>query len=450
MNYVSKKEATAFALFMAGEAIFNTLVGSYVQVFFTDVGIAASTVGILFLFARIWDAINDPIFGGIVDRCNLKGGKFLPWLKMANFLVPFFAISIFMLPQSMPYTVKVIWASVTYICYGMSYTICDVPIFSLSSAITNQVQERVQIMSRNTMFSTLAILVVSIVLPLMYPQFGWKITAVILSLTGAIFMFRLHNNVKERFINKDEEKVTFRSMMDFLGKNKYLMLFFAGLFLLNSTNTVQTAGLYFSVHCLGKAQFMSLISLSIAIPTIIFSILMPKLTQRFDKFQIFLACVIGQIAVAVITFVVGYNNLIVLLILFFFRGCVYGSGTILMFLFAADFVEYGEYKTGKRLQGTTYSIQTFVCKLYTAVAEAVSMFTLSYMGFVSGDNIVQSESAKFGCWSLVSIVPAIGAGLSLIFFLQYKLKDKDVQIMAKVNSGELEREEAEKMLSREY
>lgn len=450
MNYVSKKEGKAFALFMAGEAIFNTVVGTYVQVFFTDMGIAAATVGIIFLIARIWDAVNDPIFGGIVDKSSLKGGKFLPWLKLANVLVPLFAIAIFMLPSEMPTVAKTAWAAVTYICYGMAYTVCDVPIFSLSSAITNQVQERVQVISRNTMFSTLAIFIVSVALPITYPKLGWKLTAFLFCTVAALLMLGLHKHVKERFVNKSEEKVTYKSMLNYLSGNRYLLIFFIGLLFLNSTNTVQTAGLYFSIYCLGKAEFMSVISLSIAIPTILFSILMPLLTKRFDKFHIFLASVFGQIVVALLTFFAGYDNIIVLLFLFFLRGCVYGSSTILMFLFAGDFVEYGEFKTGKRLQGTAYSIQTFVCKLYTAFAGAISMFGLSIAGFVSGNDAIQTETAKTGCWWMVSIVPAVGAVLSLIFFLRYDLRDKDIQLMAKANSGEITKEEAEKAFSHTY
>lgn len=122
---------------------------------------------------------------------------------------------------------------------------------------------------------------------------------------------------------------------------------------------------------------MSLISLAVAIPTVIFSVLMPRITQRFDKFLVFRTAVIGQIMVAVLTFLLGYQNLIVLLVMFLLRGCVYGRMTILMFLFAGDFVEYGEYRFGHRLQGTAYSIQTFVCKLYTAINGAITMFGLS-------------------------------------------------------------------------
>lgn len=450
MNYVSKKAGIAFALFMAAEAIFNTLIGNFVQVFFTDMGVTAAAVGTIFVVARIWDAVNDPMFGVIVDKSHLKGGKFLPWLKMANVLVPLTAVLIFLMPSSLGSRQKVAWAAVTYILYGMAYTISDVSVFSLTSAVTNQVQERTDLVSRNTMISTLAIVMISILVPVLYPRIGWKATAILFTVLAAAMMLLLHGNVKERFVEGNKEQISLKETMLYLKNNRYLFLFFAGLLVLNCTNTVNTAGLYFCTYALGMPQFMSLISLAVAIPTVIFSVLMPRITQRFDKFLVFRTAVIGQIAVAVLTFLLGYQNLIVLLIMFLLRGCVYGCMTILMFLFAGDFVEYGEYRFGRRLQGTAYSIQTFVCKLYTAINGAITMFGLSMAGFISGSDTVQTPAAIQSTWWMVSIVPAIGAALSLIFFFRYKLRDKDVQIMARANSGEISRAEAEQQLGGRY
>jgi Na+/melibiose symporter-like transporter len=111
----SRKERISFALFMAGQALFNSFVGSYVQVFFTEAGITAMTVGVIFLVARVWDAVNDPLFGAIVDKSHLKGGKFLPWLKISSVLVPLFMLIIFAMPVSISPGVKVLWASIAYI-----------------------------------------------------------------------------------------------------------------------------------------------------------------------------------------------------------------------------------------------------------------------------------------------------------------------------------------------
>ena len=84
----SRIERWGFALFMAGQGIVNTYVGSYLQLYLTDIGITAVAVGVMFLIARVWDAVNDPIFGAILDKLNLKGGKFLPFLRASNIMLP--------------------------------------------------------------------------------------------------------------------------------------------------------------------------------------------------------------------------------------------------------------------------------------------------------------------------------------------------------------------------
>ncbi|MDR3276505.1 MAG: MFS transporter, partial [Treponema sp.] len=209
----SRKERVSFALFMTGQSLFNTFVGSFVQVFYTNMGIAAITVGFIFLAARVWDAANDPMFGAIVDRSNLKRGKFLPWLRLSSFLVPLFMILIFALPSSLPMTAKLIWATAAYILYGMAYTVCDVPIFSMTSAITDQVQERVIIMSRNALCAGIATVVVMLVATPMYLSIGWMPTALVIAVPATLFMFLFTRYGKERYVNKNAEPVTLKSML---------------------------------------------------------------------------------------------------------------------------------------------------------------------------------------------------------------------------------------------
>lgn len=196
------------------------MIGNFVQVFFTDMGVTAAAVGTIFVVARIWDAVNDPMFGVIVDKSHLKGGKFLPWLKMANVLLPLTAVLIFLMPSSLGSGQEVAWAAVTYILYGMAYTISDVSVFSPTSAVTNQVQERTNLVSRNTMISTLAIVMISILVPVLYPRIGWKATAILFTVLAAAMMLLLHGNVKERFVEENKEQVSLKETILYLKNNR--------------------------------------------------------------------------------------------------------------------------------------------------------------------------------------------------------------------------------------
>jgi sugar (glycoside-pentoside-hexuronide) transporter len=445
-----RKERLGFALFMAGQSIFNQFINNYLQIFLTNVGIAAVVVGTIFLLVRVFDAVNDPVFGGIVDRVKLRGGQFLPWLRLSNILLPLCLILIFFMPLGISPAARTLWAGLAYLFFSVAYTICDVPIFSMVSAITDGVQERVAIMSGNSLASTLMSFGVIVLVPLLYPVIGWRITALGAAVLGAALMIPMGRHARERYVNKDPSPVTLKSMFNYIRGNKPLLRFFTGLLILFATNTTQAAGVYFAANNLGNPGMMGLISLYLALPMLTLVILLPALTRRFDKFAIFRFCVFGQIAISLGGFFAGYANFLLFSALMVVRGFFWGGNVALMLMFTSDFVEYGEFSTGKRLQGTAYSIQSFICKLMTALSGALTLFVMGTAGFIEGEGVIQSGKVLGAIWALVSLFPAFGAALSLPFFLGYQLRDRDVQIMAKANTGEMSREAAEIALGGRY
>jgi Na+/melibiose symporter-like transporter len=136
--------------------------------------------------------------------------------------------------------------------------------------------------------------------------------------------------------------------------------------------------------------------------------------------------------------------------LLFIRGVFWGTVLITQIMFAGDLVEYGEYKTGKRLQGMAYSLQTFTFKFFSALAASAAMFILGLAGFAGGAGAIQSGNTVRVIWMLFSLFPAAGIAVSLPVLLRYRLQDRDVQIMARRNSGEISREDAEKRFSHPY
>jgi Na+/melibiose symporter-like transporter len=263
-------------------------------------------------------------------------------------------------------------------------------------------------------------------------------------------MIPMGRNAKERYLNRDPAPVTLNSMFRYVRGNKFLLRFFGGLLILFATNTTQAAAVYFASYNLGNPALMGLLSLFLAIPMLGVVILLPVLTKRFDKFIIFLVCVFGQMGISVASYFAGYGNFTVLSLLMIVRGVFWGGVGTIDLMFTSDFIEYGEFSTGKRLQATAYSVQTFVCKLMTALAGATALFVMGTAGFIEGEGVIQSPRTLEAIWALAALFPAFGAALSLPFFLGYKLRDRDVQIMAKCNVGEMSREEAEAALRDRY
>jgi sugar (glycoside-pentoside-hexuronide) transporter len=446
----SRKERISFALFMAGQTLFNQFFQGYSKKFMTEMGLTAAVVGTILLCISIFDAVDDPLWGNIFDRTHFKSGKFLPWLRLSVVLMPIFSIALFTMPSALNSTGKVVWGAVFAVLFSVAYTLCDAPIFSMISAATDNVQERVQIMSVNSIFAAVPTVLVAAVIPFVYPRIGWGWTGAAVALCAVPLMVAMGRNGKERFVNKDPETVTFKATVKYLKENKYLRIYFVGLLILFSTATTQQAATFFADFNLGNVEKQAIITLAMSGPAFLFVVLLPFVTKKIDKFKIFLFCVFGQIAVSVISFLAGYENQIVFMSLMSVRGFFWGGNAVMMLMFTPDFIEYGEYKTGKRLQGTVNSIQTFVCKLMTAIAGGFVMFIMARAGFKEGVDVVQPQSALDSIWFLLSFMPAVGGVLSLPFFLRYKLNDKDTQLMASVNSGEITREEAEAKFSRQY
>ncbi len=277
----SRIERWGFALFMAGQGIVNTYVGSYLQLYLTDIGITAVAVGVMFLIARVWDAVNDPIFGAILDKLNLKGGKFLPFLRASNIMLPLVVVLLFAIPGGLPVGLKLAWAFVAYLLYDVAYTMCDVPIFAMTSAVTDQVHERIGIMSRNTVLGAIAMLIIMVAAPQLYPTIGATGVAVIVAVSAAVLMFFMSRFAKERYINKDEEEVGLKQMADYVKDNKYLRIGFLGIMVLSLTSMTNAVLNYFAIWCLGDMGMVSIISVMLALPSLFVAAVMPALTRRF-------------------------------------------------------------------------------------------------------------------------------------------------------------------------
>ena len=133
-NAVTKKEKFSYGMYFMGQNVFYGLIG-YMTTYFTDVGITAALVAVVALITKVWDAINDPIFGMIMDKVHFKKGKFLPWLRMSVIAIPVSTILLFVIPTGIPLVAKLIWATLAYMLWDTAYTLCDVPIFGTTAVV---------------------------------------------------------------------------------------------------------------------------------------------------------------------------------------------------------------------------------------------------------------------------------------------------------------------------
>lgn len=445
-------ERWGYALYFLGQNIFFILLSMYLVTYFNDIGIPAMVVSAMLLVVKIWDAVNDPIFGGIVDKVQFKKGKFLPWVRASVVLIPITTILLFAIPSSLPSTAKIIWGIVAYVLWDTAYTICDVPIFGLVTTITDNVQERTSILSYGRVFSLIAGIIVSILVPLIRAPLGWFPMVLMLSILSFITMLPICFSAKERSMEKVQprENVSLKAMFSYLGKNKYLLIMNISI-IVNGAFAIGNSLLLLSGRYMyGNEEFAGLLSLASMVPLLIVAGLTPMLCRKIDKFKLYHYSMLATILLTFVRYFIGYKDLTLVLIISAISAIPMGFTSVLCLMFTPDCVEYGHYKLGYSFTGISMSVQTFSNKFNVALAGALSSFVLGVIGFVSGEGAVQAPDFADKLFFAQTFVPMVGVLIAWIILLAYKLNDHDVALMARCNSGEITKEEANASFKRKY
>lgn len=434
---VTGKERVSYVLYFLGQNIFYLLTYMYMNTYFTDVGIPAAMVGIIVLIVKIWDAVNDPIFGGIVDKVHFKQGKFVPWLRIAVPVLLVANVALFAIPLNASQGVKIAWAIVAYCLWSVGYTMNDVPIFGLITTITGNQDERTSLNASGRVAAMVAAMVISIIIPVFRGAIGgWTATVLVLSVIGAAFMVPMGFVAKERVEPAEkQESFSFKEMFQCLIGNKFLLIYYVAFMLWGALNVGSSWGLYIARYCLGNEGIMSITSIIGLLPAVVIGMFVPALCRKIDKFKLYYWSLIITFVLNIARWIIGYNSIPAYIAAAFLIALPTGFTSILTYMFTPDCAEYGHYKTGKNYVGITFATQTFFAKLQSAVLSAVAAFALGLTGFVEGENAVQAENFANNLWNVSCILPLIGFGVALVILHFYKLNDHDVQLMTMVNNG---------------
>ncbi len=462
----TKKERFSYWSFFIGQNIYYNITAAFISTYLAMQGVNLAKVAVVLLIVKIWDAINDPLFGYIFDKVKFKNGqKSLPWLRLSTALIPIVTIILFAIPSGLSENGKLVWFGLAYVAWDTIYTLTDVPAYAMLNTMTDNLQERNTLLSVNRVFSGGGVAIYGVVLPLLISEkVGMSATmaVAIMAIFSALTMVPLSLNCKERNYKPEEEDENFspKQMLSYLMKNKYLLRYYAGYMATDALKTFNAVLLFVSFYLFGNSLFSIVLNALNMLPGVFAAMLMPTILKRLDKFKTLFWCNIVCIALGFLIYVLGYEDQTTFLVLTCIRTVPMSIVGILAFMFTPDCAEYGEYVSGISAKGITFAIQTFSVKITGAVSSSLALFLLGLFGWISVEaesfealaamNIQQSPAALNGLWIVYALVPVIGMVISTFFYLGYHLNDKDVQIMAKCNSGEITREEAEAQLSRKY
>lgn len=462
----SSIERKSYYLYFAGQNAIYFLVANFMTTYLMFQGVNLAKSAAVMLAVKVWDAVNDAIFGVIFDAVKFKSGKkYLPWLKISTALTPIATLLLFCIPKSAGETQKLLWFAVAYVLWDTCYTLCDVPIYGVITSMTTNMDERNSMLSYKSIWGGVGLgftTVAATVLVSQYIKSNYTVVALVAVVFAAATMIPVLFNVKERYPSVDEEAFTIKRMINYLFKNKYLLIYYLGFFFYSAANVSSNLNLFASYYLFHNEMFSLLVGAINTVPSFLFALLVPKMLRKTDKMKLYLVCSAAMVALSLAMWLSGYGSMVVYIVLSTLRSIPLAIIGVLQFMFTPDCAEYGKYKSNIEAKGITFAIQTFMVKLTAAISGALGMFLLGLKstGWISVEvenfqqlsesGISQSDHALNVLWFVYVMVPAIGCLLALVTWLFYKLNDKDVQVMAECNSGIIDREEAERKLSKKY
>ena len=405
-------------------------VGNFLMIFYTDVfGISMSAVATLMLFSRFWDAINDPIIGGLSDKTHTRWGRYRPWLLFAAPLTALVLILTFWAHPDWSQTHKIIYMAVTYCILVLGYTCVNIPYGTLCGAMTQNMTERAQINTSRSVSAMIAIGIINIItIPLIEwlgngnARQGYLLIAILYGTIFAVCHIFCFAKTKEVVEVPVAQKIPLRLQLQAVAKNKPYLLALLGQVLFGFILYGRNADLlcYFT-YVENDAVLFTYYSMAIIIPSIIGAACFPKVFQLTSN---------KGWAASVFAFGTG----ITIIALFFFSPV---TSPIPFYLFAAlsqfffsgfntaiyaiipDCVEYGEWRTGIRNDGFQYAFISLGNKIGMALGTALLALSLGWAGYEA--NTTQNEAVVAIMRHSFSTIPGILWVVTALALFFYKL-----------------------------
>ncbi|MEQ6896457.1 glucuronide transporter [Microbacterium sp. KR10-403] len=429
----------------AGDAANNlafTTATMFLLIYYTDVaGIAAATVGTIFLVLRIVDAFADIAVGRLVDRVNTRRwGKFRPFLIFGSLPLLLLLVATFHVPQ-IGQTGMIVYAYLTYGLLNIAYSLVNIPYGSLAAAMTQSPSGRAKLATARSIGAVVTGSALGIFIS---PLLGTKadlqgvFTTVTISFVFiglALYLFTAFST-KER-VHRAVPHVTMRQSFATLKGNKPLLLLcVSSVLFLTGMISMSTAQIYLMRDVFDSLYLVPYLSGAQLVAVFAISPFVPAIVRRFGKRTAYIASAgVGVVGLAVAAFApngaVAFGALLVAML-----GVLLVN--MLVWAIEADTVEYGEWKTGVRAEGITYALFSFTRKTGQAVGGAVAAYAIGIGGYVAGAS-TQSPGADWGIRAGAAALPAVCVAAAALVMLAYPLTDK---VHARIVAEIRERREA--------
>ena len=476
----TKKERNMYLTGMLGQNLIYNIVATGLYFYFQNViCLPAMALGWIFALARVWDAINDPMMGTIVDRTRTKWGKCRPYLIIFPAIIGVVTVLAFLngnYATATSNTQKVLivaWAAVSYIAWGMCFTVCDIPLWGITSLMTEDEDDRSKLLG-------LARIVVGGIFEgkgysqAKASQYGFILTVIIMTVIATVLFEFAGIGTRER-VEQAEKKYTFTENFKIMFQNKpFRQILISGI-LRSPIQLLMLIAMTLITYYYANGDFMNVlktddtgamvgidwnilvrlavIAAAVFLGQFIAMGITPSLIRKHEKKSIYnFYSVAGAVPFALlyVFFKIAHGDVktsMVWVVLtglcFFFAGAAMGGINVLQSVMIADCVDYEEYHNGVRTDGVFFSGQSFITKLSGGIASILSAAVYHFVGYSDANILKLNEALKSGAdflsydggsgagkyaatmFFLISIPPAIGMVLSALPTIKYAMSDKE-------------------------
>lgn len=438
-------ERFAYGIGAVGKDMVYMLSASYISIYFLDVmGISAAAIAVLLLVARVFDAFNDPIMGVLVAKTKTRWGKFRPWLLVGTITNAVILYMMFSIPPTLDGAGLVAYASVTYILWGLTYTMMDIPYWSMIPAFTQSGKEREGLSAFARSCAGIGSALISIITVMSVAALGRKFGgttdneinrigyskfALIIAILFVVFITITCLVIKEKS-TVDMKSASIKDMFKALIQNDQAMTVVVAIVMINTALYITQQLVYFFLKydfspATYQADFTLFNTVGGGCQILAMMLLFPLLRKVMDTIRIFYTCfgmaVTGYILIIIISYT-GTSNVKWLLIPAALIMAAVGVLNVIITVFLANTVDYGELKNHRRDESVIFSMQTFVVKLASGIAGFLSSMVLFVFNINSDKNaeaVAISETSSMGLRLSMTLIPIV---VLLVGFVVFRKK----------------------------
>lgn len=422
----------------------------YLNRYVTNIlGVSFGTVSILLLIWNIWDMVNDPLMGNVLDRFFIKsnGGKdkFRPWILRSIPLIVLGLIAFFTVPNYLDGFSQVVALFLLKIVYELGYTMMNISMGSLLSVMAKNDTERTVLSSARGLGSVVGGSIMMFTVPLILDSLGensvgYGVASVFAAVLGGILIY-IHyawteeRNDEARQHTEEQEKVQFKDIFVTFKKNRlYLALCIHSVVIVFSQLLRSQTNTYIYADYFGDIGVMSMSSILSAVLSVLLLVASPKLVEMIGSTvklirHSLLASVVLSVSLYILMLTVEVGPY-VYLIGSSIATTLMMTSVLLQWGLVGESIDYNEVVTGKRNEGTLYGTFSLTRRLGNTAAQSLVILSIGWIGYnqaAASAGAAQSDGTILGLLSLNLLGPAIGAFLSYLSFTFIWKKDDETK-----------------------